>query len=231
MWIKICANTNLEDARLAADLGADALGFVFAPSPRQVTPAQVRAIAAGLPPAIERIGIFQTGDAGEIRETFQAAALTGIQLHGGFDLGLVRGLRDDLGDDVPITPVLHWDTSALGSGETLRSGERLRTELRQLREAPGIDRVMIDSKVGQATGGTGITFDWDAAADLLAAELGHLKLIIAGGLNPSNVNLAIERLRPWGVDVASGVESFPGSKDPKKLEAFLRKASLRSCPA
>ncbi len=221
MWIKICANTNVEDALLAAKLGADALGFVFASSSRRVTPEQAGSITEQLPTDVERIGVFDTHDAEEIVRTAEQARLTGVQLHGGFDSGLIRRLADAFGSSIQITQTLHWDTA----GAAPTTADALRVALRELRQEQAVERVLIDSRVGSATGGTGVPFDWKRAAQVLREELGSLRLIVAGGLNPENVAEAIRSLEPWGVDVASGVERAPGKKDPKKLEAFFTKAS------
>ncbi len=222
MWIKICANTNIADALLAANLGAAAVGFVFARSSRHVTAAQVAAITSSLPAHIERIGVFDTQDAPEIIATVREAGLSGIQLHGRFSATLVEELARALGPAVNITQTVHWDITQDVSSLIVD----LQTQLRQIRQAPAVSRVLVDSKVGKSTGGTGVAFEWSAAAPIFHAELGHLKLIVAGGLHPDNVQEAIRRLAPWGVDVASGVESSPGRKDPQKLEAFIKKASL-----
>ena len=220
MWIKVCANTNLEDARLAANSGADAVGFVFAPSARRVTYAQAEAIARHLPAQVERIGVFESQDHLEILRGIEQAALTGAQLHRQFDPDLVRSLHGML-PRFTLTQTIHWDRSP---GAT-SPADSLRSQLRQIQTEPAIERVLIDSRVGALTGGTGITFDWVAAAEVLRAELGDLKLIVAGGLHSSNVAEAIQQLAPWGVDVATGVESVPGKKDPEKLKAFIEKAS------
>ena len=221
MWIKICANTNVEDALLAVELGADAVGFVFAPSSRRVTPEQAALIAEQLPASTERIGIFDTHDAGEIVRTVDCAHLTGAQLHGGFDPLLIDQLSHAFGNNIAITQTLHWDTAS--GGRT--SADALAEALRKLRRHDAVERVLIDSRVGAATGGTGVPFDWTEAARVLRDELGRLKLIVAGGLNPENVAEAIQTLDAWGVDVATGVEASPGKKDPQKLEAFIEKAS------
>ncbi len=221
MWIKICANTNVEDAMLAAELGADALGFVFAPSSRRVTPEQAASISEQLPANVERIGVFDTHDAEEIVRTVDRAHLTGVQLHGGFDSGLIRRLAGAFGSGIQITQTLHWEAASGGS----TSAETLRQALRELRQEDAVQRVLIDSRVGAATGGTGVAFDWKGAAQVLREELGSLRLIVAGGLNPENVEDAIQSLDAWGVDVATGVEAASGKKDPKKLEAFVEKAS------
>jgi phosphoribosylanthranilate isomerase len=217
MWVKICANTNLEDARLAAELGADAVGFVFAPSKRQVTSDQVAEIVPHLPSSLEKIGVFTTQDADEIVGIVRATGLTGVQLHGGFDLDLARRLRAELGDAVTVVQTLHW----VVEGDADNSDE-VAAQLREIAGEPAIDRVLVDSKTGGASGGSGVSFDWSAARKTLAA--GGTKLIVAGGLRPENVSVAIAMLGPWGVDVASGVEASPGVKDRQKVRYFIVKA-------
>jgi phosphoribosylanthranilate isomerase len=219
MWIKICANTNLYDAQLAAEMGADAVGFVFAPSKRQVTAAQVASITPHLPSTVERVGVFHTQDANEIASIAQEAGLTAIQLHGGSNPVLAEELQRRFEGRLGLIQTIHWQVDANGS-----SAATVSRQLAQLNADGVIDRVLIDSKVGQATGGTGITFNWDEARSVLAQSAGRLKLIVAGGLRPENVGEAIHGLNPWGVDVASGVEADPGRKDPEKLAAFLRNA-------
>lgn len=219
MWIKICANTNLYDAQLAAEMGADAVGFVFAPSKRQVTAAQVASITPHLPSTVERVGVFHTQDANEIASIAQEAGLTAIQLHGGSNPVLAEELQRRFEGRLGLIQTIHWQVDADGS-----SAATVSRQLAQLNADGVIDRVLIDSKVGQATGGTGFTFNWDEARSVLAQSAGRLKLIVAGGLRPENVGEAIHGLNPWGVDVASGVEADPGRKDPKKLAAFLRNA-------
>jgi phosphoribosylanthranilate isomerase len=217
MWIKICANTNLKDALLAAELGADAVGFVFAPSKRHVTAEQVAAITPHLPSKLEKIGVFMSSDASEIAEIFRASGLTGVQLHCTFDAELARTLRRNLGDSVSITQTVHWKVD----GESNNAAE-LAVELDKIAQEPSIDRVLIDSKSAMGTGGTGISFDWSGARETLAKF--HGRLIVAGGLRLENVAAAIATLKPWGVDVASGVEAEPGKKDLAKLRAFIKNA-------
>ena len=217
MWVKICANTNLEDAKLAAELGADAVGFVFAPSKRQVTVEQVAAIVPLLPRLLEKIGVFGARDAGGIAAVIRTTRLTGVQLHGGFDLELARKLRAELGDEVTIIQTLHWIADG-GAG----NAEEIGAQLRAVAGEPAIDRVLVDSKTRSASGGSGVSFDWSAARDVLAGS--ESRLIVAGGLRPENVAEAIAELAPWGVDVASGVEAEQGKKDTQKLRRFLQNA-------
>ena len=219
MWIKICANTNLDDAQLAAEMGADALGFVFAPSKRQVTAAQVAGITPHLPHTVERVGVFHTQDANEIAGIAQQAGLTAIQLHGGSNPALAEELQRRFEGRISLIQTIHWQVDADGS-----SAATVSHQLAQLNADGVIDRVLIDSKVGQATGGTGVTFNWDEARSALTQSAGRLKLIVAGGLRAENVAEAIHRLNPWGVDVASGVEAAPGKKDPERLAAFIKNA-------
>lgn len=219
MWIKICANTSLADTQLAAELGADAVGFVFAPSTRRVTAEQVALITPNLPAKIERVGVFHSLDAEEIAATVRTAGLTAVQLHGGVDPTLTRSLHKIFNGEIKIIQTIHWRVDADGA-----SAQTVALHLSEIAREGIVDRVLIDSKVGKATGGTGVTFDWDQARAVLAKSTGNLKLIVAGGLRPENVAEAIQRLNPWGVDVASGVESEPGRKSPEKLAAFIKNA-------
>jgi phosphoribosylanthranilate isomerase len=217
MWVKICANTNAEDAQAAIALGADAVGFVFAPSKRQVNAAQVRAIADRLPPHIERVGVFLPTSVEEIAAAVSEANLTTIQLHGGIDTAFARSLIEATGAQLIQSIAWTIDDPAAAS-----------EALRQLEEAADAglgDRVLIDAKVGATSGGLGVAFDWQQAQSAFtAAAAAGLKLIVAGGLRPDNVAEAIRILRPWGVDVASGVEREPGRKDLAKLKAFVEAA-------
>jgi phosphoribosylanthranilate isomerase len=206
LWVKICANTSLEDARVAADAGADALGFVFAPSPRRVTPAQAAAIVRELPAAIEKIGVFVDAPFEEIVSTVEACGLTGVQLHCGADETLTARVRARFGAGLRILRVVHFAPDA------------------QIPHDAHADGFLIDSRTATAVGGTGVAYDWDLAATTLFQNLEKRKLIAAGGLTPENVAEAIARLRPWGVDVVSGVEAAPGRKDAAKVRAFVANA-------
>ncbi|HWZ51996.1 MAG TPA: phosphoribosylanthranilate isomerase [Granulicella sp.] len=234
MWIKICANTSLADAQLAAELGADALGFVFAPSKRQVSIEQVAAITPHLPASVETVAVVQSQDAQEIVELVRSTGLTAVQLHGGLSLPLLRELHAGFAGRVPLIQTLHWSID-----DDARSAVVLAAQLREIAAEPSITRVLIDAKVGNAGGGTGRSFDWKAARIALTAnQAGNQKtdqdtdhaasrkidLIVAGGLRPENVAEAIQSLEPWGVDVASGVEASPGRKDPLKLKRFFENA-------
>jgi phosphoribosylanthranilate isomerase len=226
MWVKICGNTNLEDAQLAARFGADAVGFVFAPSPRQVTASQVAAIAPHLPPHVERVGVFHSRDAEQIESIALHAGLTAVQLHGGLDESLARQLADRFSGSVRIIQTLHWTVSPA----TESPAALLTAQIERIAELRLSDRILIDSKVGAVTGGTGVPFDWAAARALFASAPSGVHLIVAGGLNPHNVAHAIAQLNPWGVDVSSGVEISPGHKDPVLLARFLGNARAATSP-
>ena len=217
MWIKICANTNLDDAQMAAELGADAVGFVLAPSPRQMTVADVARITQHLPEGLESVGVFPALSAQEIANAAQESGLSTVQLHGGVNLELVRQLDELFTGQVRIIQTVHWDIADASAAIVAQ-------QLRDIAADGIVDRVLIDSKVGSATGGTGVSYDWSAATTAFTEAGTGLKLIVAGGLNPGNVAEATRSVNPWGVDVASGVEQSPGRKDPEKLAAFIRAA-------
>jgi phosphoribosylanthranilate isomerase len=215
LWVKICGNTSLADARLAVEAGADAVGFVFAPSPRRVTAAEAAGIISQLPAAIEKIGVFVDAGLDEIDSTVRASGLTGVQLHFNTAPELPSQLRAQFGSALRILRVVHFEAGA---------GRKLEAELSELAGKPDIDAVMVDSRTANAAGGTGVAFDWTEARRTIFGNAGKLKLIAAGGLNPANVTEAIATLEPWGVDVVSGVEASPGRKDPEKVRAFVARA-------
>ena len=202
--------------------GASALGFIFASSPRQVTPPQVAAITARLPRTVEKYGVFVDASFDEIVSTVKAAGLTGVQLHFLAEPGLPLRLREHFAgiparSRLGILQVLHFSSAA-----------ELEASLALLTPATGrdhaIDAVLVDSRVGSAVGGTGISFDWAAARSIFLKHAPHLRLLAAGGLRPDNVAEAIRTLAPWGVDVVTGVESAPGKKDAERVRAFVRAA-------
>ena len=212
LWIKICGNTSLADAQLAADAGAAALGFVFAPSPRRVTLAQAAAIIPHLPASIEKIGVFVDASFDEIASTVEACSLTGVQLHFAAPPSLPAELRARFGAALRLIQVVHFDGS-------------LAPAAFELARNPSIDAILVDSRTATAAGGTGQTFDWLAASkSLFQNAKAPERLIAAGGLTPENVAQAIDLLHPWGVDAVSGVEASPGRKDPAKVRAFTAHA-------
>ena len=196
MFIKICGTTSAEDALLAVSLGADALGFIFAESKRQVDVATVAEIVPQLPVGAIAVGVFRDESAERIIDIVKATGLRGVQLHGSEGPEVAQALRD-------IVPFLVQVFTADDP------------RLAQLDEYP-IDAVLLDSP----TPGSGETFDWSQVADLPQRR----RVILAGGLNRSNVAEAVERVRPWGVDAVSGLEASPGRKDPDALAAFITSA-------
>lgn len=215
IWIKICANTSLQDATLAVDAGADAVGFVLAPSPRQVTAATVAAITRRLPSKIEKIGVFVDAGLEEIVSAVQSSGLSGVQLHFDAQPELPARLHERLGPELRILRVIRFDAE---------TAERHVAQIAEHARNPHIHAVLVDSHTAMAAGGTGVSFDWDEARKTVFGNTGALKLVAAGGLNPANVAEAIETLCPWGVDVASGVEAAPGRKDPSKVREFVAHA-------
>jgi len=220
MFVKICANTNLADALLSVEAGADAVGFVFAKSSRQVTAAQVAGITRALPATIKKIGVFHARTAEEIIHDVHLAGLNGVQLHFAFDPVVIAKLRAEFGNDFFIVQTLHW----VVYGHVERAEKWFRESLQVVMQAGGVDAVLLDARTENASGGTGQSFDWVRARAVLDAEAPALKIIVAGGLTAENVGEAIAALRPWGVDVASGVEFMPGMKDAKKILSFVKAA-------
>jgi phosphoribosylanthranilate isomerase len=210
IWIKICANTSLQDALVAAEAGADAVGFVFAPSPRRVSPEQVAAIVPHLPRELEKIGVFVGASLDEIETAVRVSGLTGVQLHSDTDSESATLLRERIGAELRILRVVHFSAEAA-------------EQVASLVGDPHVDGILIDSRTATAVGGTGIRFDWSVARETLF-DSPRTRLIAAGGLSPANVAEAIATLDPWGVDVASGVEASPGRKDPLKVREFIRRA-------
>lgn len=213
MWVKICGNTNLEDAQLAVETGANALGFVFAESPRRVSAAEVSLITPHIPDAIEKYGVFVDSNFETIARAVKEGGLTGVQLHSNDDRLLPAKLREHFGPALRILQVIHYT-------------QDLEAQLKSLQHERSIDAVLIDSRTALAVGGTGIRFDWNKASDSFQDSASHLRLIAAGGLNPDNVAEAIRILQPWGVDVVTGVEAVPGKKDPARIKAFITAARI-----
>lgn len=193
---------------MAAEAGADAVGFVFAPSPRRVSVEQVAAIVPHLPAKLEKFGVFVDADLDAICATVRSCGLTGVQLHSDTDAHLTARLRDNLGAGIRIVRVVHFGDHA--------------AEHAAVPGDPNIDAVLVDSRTATAIGGTGTAYDWRAARSGLFQTIEASKrLIAAGGLDPDNVAEAIAILQPWGVDVATGVEAAPGRKDAEKVRRFV----------
>ena len=222
MFIKICANTNLGDARLATELGADAVGFVFAASKRQVTVEEVAEIVAELPVGVEKVGVFDLTDADRIEQFVVSAELTVAQLHVAFDAAMVRALWAASGGELSIIQTVAYAVDAIDRAE---ADEQFERTLKAVFDEPAVWAVLIDAAKSGASGGLGVAFDWAHVAEIVERAIGgrvpRPRVILAGGLNALNVAEAIAALKPWGVDVASGVEVSPGKKDPVRLREFL----------
>ena len=218
LWIKICANTSLGDALMAAEAGADAVGFVFAPSPRRMTAEQAAQIVPHLPAALEKIGVFVDVGFDEIVATVEAAGLTGVQLHFDAPTALAARLREKFGTKLRILGVVHFDSAAAGRVAAMAGDAN-------------IDGLLVDSRTATAVGGTGQVYDWDEARRSIFGADAKMKFVAAGGLTPENVAGAIAALRPWGVDVVSGVEAAPGRKDHAKVRAFVANARAANASA
>jgi phosphoribosylanthranilate isomerase len=218
VWVKICGNTRLEDCLAAAELGADAVGFVFAAGKRTVTAPQVAAITKELPESLEKIGVFTSRNAQEIAETAIAAGLTGVQLHGLLDRDLLEALLDSrfIGRTIQV---MHWRTDL--SADSQRNS--FAANIDNINAWDLVEAILVDSQVVAKSGGTGATFDWAAVAPLI--DHSQPPVIVAGGLRPENVGDAVRALRPWGVDVSSGVEAgTPGVKDRDAIARFIANA-------
>lgn len=205
-WVKICGITNLDDAKAAIDAGADAIGFVFyEKSPRNVDEHTVSTIVARLPRSvdIEKVGVFVGDDVERMQRIAESTGLTAIQMHGSLPVKRVPVDKFRI-----FIAVRMDDLSAMGS-ESLESA---------LGRA---DAVFLDSGTTSIPGGTGAVFDWQASVPAVTRVKKAVKVVVAGGLNPTNVTEAIRILEPWGVDVSTGVEARPGKKDHEKLRAFV----------
>jgi phosphoribosylanthranilate isomerase len=203
-WIKFCGTTSFEDALAAIEAGANALGFIFAPSKRRILPEKAQEIIQRLPREVERIGVFLDSKAEEIARTVREVELTGIQMHGARDIPpeVYRHLPPERRDSLrKIKSILVSDDfrSALESA---------------LAFSKFVDAWLLDSGAG-----SGRMFTWPSAQAAVQNRDG--RFIIAGGLTPENVSEAMHAFQPWGVDVVSGIEREPGKKDPVKMKAFI----------
>jgi phosphoribosylanthranilate isomerase len=214
-WVKICGTTNLEDALIAVDAGADAVGFVFYQnSPRNVSVEAAREIIQNLPAGVEKVGVFVDLEAERVHEIVLKAGLTTVQLHGARSLESVFGNSSPVVDSVGVEKLI----AMIPESELQReSGVGISKRLREKAFA-----VLVDSQVNGESGGTGTKFDWEATRGMVQMLGFVLPVIVAGGLTPSDVAEAMTTFQPFGVDVASGVEASPGKKDPEKVRAFVR---------
>ncbi len=205
--IKICGVTTPADAALAAQFGADAIGINFYPrSPRCVSEKQARAILAELPAFIEPVGLFVNETFAHIHAMAQRLALRTLQLHG------------DRLETLPRDGYRYVPAFAVRDAHSLEQIDAYVQSCRREGQLPAA--LLVDAHVAGAYGGTGQQAPWE----MLESYRPTVPLIVAGGLTPANVAEAVRRLRPWAIDVASGVESSPGVKDPDKLRAFIEAA-------
>lgn len=193
MFVKICGITSEEDALLAVAMGADALGFIFAPSPRQVSPAKVREIVRRLPPDVLTIGVFRDELPSRVIEIMNSARLHGAQLHGHETPAMTH----------EIIKKARFTIKAVVAGSVdARRADEFHTDV-----------VLVDG----IQPGSGDLIDWSLLSDIPDSVL----VMLSGGLTSENVTAGIQQVHPWGVDVCSGVEREPGHKDPIKLREFI----------
>jgi phosphoribosylanthranilate isomerase len=234
-WVKICGTTNLEDALTAVDAGADAIGFVFhEKSPRKIALETARRIAEQLPESVEKIGVFVHGDSIDAVDILLHAGLTGTQSYFSIDPAAMGkgGNGRAIGASAQPRPVRTMIALPLNlvAGDDANL-ERMASDFANLgKNLPegvsipdGHFTMVLDSGDLRQPGGTGTTFDWKKAVPVAEGmRRGGVNLVVAGGLTPDNVAEAIDILKPWGVDVVSGVEASPGKKDPDKVRAFVK---------
>ncbi|CAN5902476.1 phosphoribosylanthranilate isomerase [soil metagenome] len=199
--VKVCGITNIEIAGVAADSGADAIGLVFAESPRQISVERAREIAAVLPEGVLKVGVFVDEEPRRILEVAREVGLDYAQLHGDESPEDVTEVRD----------------GGLGVIKALRVRDA--GSLRRLEEY-GADYYLLDAHSGKARGGTGDQFDWKLAKELRS----YANILVSGGLNPENVRAAIEFFEPYGVDASSSLEDAPGIKNGERVRRFVSAA-------
>jgi phosphoribosylanthranilate isomerase len=235
-WVKICGITNLEDALVAAEAGADAVGFVFyEKSPRNITPEKAREIVNQLPEEIEKVGVVvaNSESAIDVLRVTHTAGLTAIQQH--LALSPLASVQSGVATDRDLFPKRFQVFISLPAALVTATEQGMTTLVNSVRnihrevpdrtfvEAGAVETFFLDSGNPAQPGGTGEPFDWKKAVPLAEGmRQGGLKLVVAGGLTPENVGEAIGILHPWGVDVSSRVELRPGKKDPDKVRAFVK---------
>jgi phosphoribosylanthranilate isomerase len=215
-WVKICGITNIEDALMAVEAGADALGFVFYQnSPRNIDPRVAQNIVAQLPQDLETVGVFVEQSDKQIHETAEEVGLSAVQLH----RYEIPGSRlKTVVNSHPRKLFLAVSAATLFDRKSSLGGLDISPEIKS-----DIGAIFLESGSLEQPGGTGRTFDWNRAAVIASSISKDFNLVVAGGLHADNVAEAIQILKPWGVDVSSGVESKPGQKDPAKIRAFINR--------
>ena len=196
MFVKICGITNEDDALLAIAMGADAVGFVFAPSTRQIAAQQVYDITRRLPREILTVGVFRDDHPSRVIDLVNRSGVRAAQLDG----------HETSSDVAEVAAQVRWVIKGFAAGTAdARRADQFGTDL---------------ILVGAAIPGSGQMFDWSLAGEVPDGP----RLILAGGLTPDNVAAAVQQVQPWGVDVSSGVEKLPGKKDALKVKAFIERA-------
>ena len=199
LFIKICGVTSLDDALAAAESGADAIGFNFySESKRFIHPARAAEIAGRLPENVLRVGVFVNSTRQDVNRAIRDGKINGIQFSGDEPPEAVRGYR------LPVFKAIHV------------AGEKSLEEMKAFH----VERFLLDTFSSDHFGGTGVSFDWSIARK--AKQFGSI--IMAGGLTAENVGDAVRKVKPYGVDVSSGVETMPGVKDHSKIREFIRRA-------
>ena len=198
--VKICGITRIEDAIQAAELGADAIGFIFyKKSPRYISPKTASGISRQIPLHVSRVGVFVDPDKSQLAEFIQLVGLNAIQIH-----GLTNKKKNFRHNSIPVISALQVENN------------NIIQRINYYREKS--DAILLDTGDPVLYGGTGKTFDWKYAAVISKKE----RIILAGGLHPDNISKAVEIVQPYGVDVSSGVERRPGIKDSGKLIEFFK---------
>jgi phosphoribosylanthranilate isomerase len=206
LQVKICGITECGDALRAVELGAGALGFIFAPSPRRILPQEARRIIRALPPFVKSVGVFVNEEIKAIREHINYCGLDLVQLHG---------------DEPPefCRELMPYAIKALrikdGSSRPMCAAYRAK-----------VRALLLDTYAEDKAGGTGKTFDWQLALKIKAAGI---PVILSGGLGPSNVEAAIRKVRPYAVDVNSGVEERPGKKSYGLMKELMKRVRRSGC--
>lgn len=201
MFVKICGITNLDDALLAIKLGANALGFIFAPSKRRITLDMAKQIVTHLPPEVLKVGVFVNENKKEIIRIAEEVNLSYIQLHGNEN----PELCDELSESFRIIKAVKIDPDG-----------RIKSKFDY-----SVWKILLDTYLPKVEGGSGKTFNWNILQNF---DLNNI--IVAGGITPGNIGILLSKYRPFGVDLSSGVEVSPGKKDPEKLYQFFEQISL-----
>ena len=202
--IKFCGMTRAGDVRLAAELGVDAIGLIFASgSKRQLGLAQAQGLRAAVPPLVDVVALFRNNSAEQVRQVLRLVRPSLLQFHGE--------------EEEAFCASFQWPwlkAVAMGGGHRVQACDLLQ-------RFPSASGLLLDSHAPGGSGGSGQAFDWDQVPEGL-----HRPFLLAGGIGPDNVAEAIMRTRPWGVDVSSGIEAAPGIKDGQKMRAFVEQVRL-----